>query len=146
MSVDDLFSGKEPVAVDPALELRPVRRWCWLASALNYVAFLAGLGLVFLRSAPLELLPPLAAAVISYGCVLLSLLAAPGAFASIWAWIRADEILTKARTGALSAVVGPPAFRMRQQAFALLIVSAVCLTVQMGALMIVLRGAPDAGA
>ncbi len=106
-----------------------------LAGALNYAAFMAGLAILFLRDAEL---PDGLLRTIWVGCALGSLLAAPGAFVSIWAWIRADEILKQARTGALPEAVGGPAFRARQQAFVLLGVSAVSLVVQIVALQNVL--------
>ena len=141
MSVDELFSGALEAAVDPKALLRPVVRWCILAGVMNYTAFIAGICMVFLGRIEPGTLPEPLGRVLPYGALLFSLLAAPGAFVSIWAWIRADETLRKARTGALPAAVGPPAYVARQRAFVLLGVAMVCLLVQMVALQSVIAAA-----
>jgi hypothetical protein len=69
-----------------------------------------------------------------------SLLAVPGALVTAWAWVRADETLRQARTGALPASVGEAAFRARERAFVLVIVACVCLGAQLLALQSVLGG------
>lgn len=141
MSVDDLFSGAQEEQIDPRVLLRPVSRWCMLAGVLNYAAFISGICMVFLRRLEPGVLPEPLGTILPFGAMFFSLLAAPGAFVSIWAWIRADETLRKARTGALPAAVGPPAYIARQQAFVLLGVAAVCLLVQLVALQSVIAGA-----
>ncbi len=139
--VDDLFSGASEPEVDPRVVVRPLNRWCLAAGLLNYAAFIAGIGMVFLRGVDLAWLPDPLGTVLSGGFLLVSLLAAPGAFVSVWAWVRADETLRKARTGALPAAIGPAAYIVRQKAFVLLGVSAVCLVVQIWALQSMLSGA-----
>lgn len=146
MSVDDLFDGGAGSAADDAARadaaLRPVGRWRRAAGVLNYLGFLGGLGLVFVRGAADALPEALGGpAVIAMG--LTSMLAVPGALVSVWAWIRADETLRAARSGALPALAGAPAFRARQQAFVVLGVAALCLVVQLWALSNVLGGQPQ---
>jgi len=146
VSVDDLFgAAPEPAPVRAEDALRGVRRWSWLAGALNYAGFLGGLGVVFLQRAiangdgALELVGQVLGVLLVVAMVM-SLLAVPGALVTAWAWIRADETLRQARTGALPSAVGDPAFRARERAFVLIIVACVCLFVQLVALQSVLGG------
>lgn len=137
MSVDDLFSGADAAGpVDPHVILRGVRRWTILGGVLNYTSFLAAAAMVLLRVPDLPL-PEAVINTVGLGFTLISFLAAPGAFVSIWAWIRAEETLKKARTGALPEAVGPAAHVARQRAFFLLGISAMCLAAQIWALRFV---------
>lgn len=146
MSVDDLFDGGARSAADDAAQVNavlvPVGRWRRAAGVLNYVGFLGGLGLVFVRGAAL---PDAMGGPAVVAMALASLLAVPGALVSVWAWIRADEALRAARSGALPAEAGAPAFRARQQAFVVLGVSALCLVVQLWALSSLLGGQTQGG-
>lgn len=143
MSVDDLFSGGEP-AVDPATIVKPLLRWSLAAALLNYTGFLGGLGLLFFRDVA-PMLPDPLGTYLSATVVMVSLLAVPGAFVSVWAWVRADETLRKARTGALPETVGPPAYAARQRAFVTLMVAGLCLGLQIWALSSLLQGPADGG-
>lgn len=137
MSVDDLFSGADAAEpVDPRVILRGVRRWTILGGVLNYTSFMAAAAMVFLRVPDLPL-PEVVVTRVGLGFTAISFLAAPGAFVSIWAWIRAEETLKKARTGALPEAVGPAAHAARQRAFFLLGISAMCLAAQIWALRFV---------
>ncbi len=146
MSVDDLFgAAPAPAPTRPEDALRGVRRWTWLAGAMNYAGFLGGLGILFLRGSVGPGGPePGAMGTVAAGLLVvtmvMSLLSVPGALVTAWAWILADETLRQARTGALPPAVGEPAFRARERAFVLLIVACVCLGVQLFALQSVLAG------
>lgn len=137
MSVDDLFDGGASSGVSDSARaeaaLVPVGRWRKVAGVLNYLGFLGGLGLVFVRGAA-DALPEGAGGAVIIGMMVASMLAVPGALVSVWAWIRADETLKMARSGALPVEAGAPAHRARQQAFVVLGVAALCLVVQLWAL------------
>jgi hypothetical protein len=136
MSVDDLFGGGDGEVLDEEqvrATLLPIHRWRRGASVLNYLGFVGGLGMVLVRDMG-GLLPEGISGALVIGAVVASALSVPGAFVSIWAWIRAEETLKMARSGALPEAVGEPARAARQTAFVVLGVAAVCLMVQLWAL------------
>lgn len=137
MSVDDLFEGGTDDDLDAELAaqvtLIPIHRWRQGASVLNYLGFVGGLGMVLVRDMG-DWLPEGISTAVVVGTVGASALSVPGAFVSIWAWIRAEETLKMARSGALAEAVGAPALAARQRAFVVLGVAAVCLLVQLWAL------------
>jgi hypothetical protein len=148
MSVDDLFGGGQADDIDldllVAATLRPIDRWRRAASALNYVGFVGGLGMVLIRDMG-DLVPEGISTPLVVGAILASVLSVPGAFVSIWAWIRAEETLRMARSGALPDAVGGPAHIARQRAFVVLGVAALCLVVQLWALSQLVGGAAPEG-
>ena len=148
MSVDDLFNGGQADDADPQVlvdaTLRPVHRWRRAASVLNYLGFVGGLGRVLVRDMG-ALVPEGISTALVIGAVLASVLSVPGAFVSIWAWIRAEETLRMARSGALAEAIGMPAHAARQRAFVVLGVAAVCLVVQLWALSQLVGGAAPEG-